>query len=346
MSLTLSPREGTGWALTSAIVAAMAAVFSFDLFMPLGVAGGVPYVAAVLISLYSRRRRLTVFVAAGCSLLTVVGLFASGPGSILWIVLVNRGIAVFAIWATAGIGIVWITSGRSEALLRQSHADLRALAAHLNHIREEEREKIARDVHDELGQTMIAFKMDLSWLRRRIPDDDPSLQHLVESMLATCDTITSRVHSIAEELRPPGLDCRGLAAAIEWEVGKFEQRSGISCELDCSIEITEVDPGLSIAVFRVLQEALTNVTRHAGATRVEIGLEQTDETLVLYIQDDGRGLAVPEAAARSLGVLGMQERAIAWGGEVTIENVPGKGARVTMQMPLPSADRSQPAVQQ
>lgn len=238
------------------------------------------------------------------------------------------------------IGILGISADitdrkRAEEALRQSHADLRSLAARLHDIREEERAKMARTVHDELGQTMTALKMDLSWLRRHLPDDDTSLQQLTDSMVETCDATIARVCTMAEELRPPGLDQLGLTAAIEWEVRKFEQRNGISCELDCSIEDTEVDQNLSMATFRILQEALINVARHAEATRVEVRLEQTDGTLVLSVQDYGRGFADLGSAARSLGIVGMQERAIARGGELTIENVSEKGARVTLRVPLP-----------
>ena len=225
---------------------------------------------------------------------------------------------------------------QAEETLRRSHADLRALAARLHHVREEERARMARDVHDQLGQALTGLKMDLSLLRRHLPKDSTALQEETGSMQAACDATIEMVRNVAQELRPSVLDSHGLAAAIEWEVWQFQGRSGIACELDIKAEVAGVDSNRAITVYRILQEALTNVVRHAQATQVQIELEQTNETLVLNIQDDGRGfIEGEEPGSRSLGIVGMRERAIAWGGEVTIQSVaPGKGTMVSLRMPL------------
>lgn len=233
---------------------------------------------------------------------------------------------------------------QAEETLRRSHADLRALAARLHHVREEERAKMARDVHDQLGQALTGLKMDLSLLRRHLPKDSTALQEETGSMQAACDATIEMVRNVAQELRPSVLDSHGLAAAIEWEVRQFQERSGIACELDIKAEVAGVDSNRAITVYRILQEALTNVVRHAQATRVQIELEQTNETLVLHVQDDGGGfIEGEEPGSRSLGIVGMRERAIAWGGEVTIGSAPGKGTMVSLRMPLPQGKERQPA---
>jgi len=228
---------------------------------------------------------------------------------------------------------------RAEQELRASSEQLRNLAARLLSVREEERTRIAREVHDELGQSLTAVKMDLSWLAGRLSPGNGHLLGRIRSTLQLADSTIQSVRRISTELRPGVLDL-GLAAALEWQAREFQARTGIRCRLRLPDQGV-VAPDVSTALFRIFQEALTNIARHAGATRAEVVLKKQPDGLVLLIRDNGRGFdPANSSSSKSLGLLGMRERAAILGGRVDISSAPGKGTRVTVWIPLRSSEGS------
>jgi signal transduction histidine kinase len=229
---------------------------------------------------------------------------------------------------------------RAEEKLRRSHAQLRALTAYLQYVREEERTRIAREVHDELGQALTGLKLDLSWLGKHLGKNGRSLQQKVGIMSTHIDATIQTVRRIATELRPGILDDLGLVAAIEWQANEFQTRTGIQCIVATTVTETIWDQDFITVFFRIFQETLTNIIRHAHATRVEVRLTEEAGRLVLVVQDNGRGITEEEISnTRSIGLIGMRERAALLSGEINFLGRPGEGTTVTVQIPLPSADR-------
>ena len=224
---------------------------------------------------------------------------------------------------------------RAEEEVKNSREQLRALSAHLQHIREEERARIAREIHDELGQALTALKMDLSWVGGKLGPEQLTLLERVRAMSSMVDSTMQVVRRISAELRPGVLDDLGLEAAIDWQVVEFANRTGIKCEFTSEPEDLVVDQARSTAVFRILQESLTNIARHAGATRVRISLECVKDEVVLQVRDNGRGITAAELASPgSLGLIGMRERALLWGGHVEVMGERGVGTRVIVRIPI------------
>ena len=224
---------------------------------------------------------------------------------------------------------------KMEAELRSSRQQLRNLAAHLQSVREEERAGIARELHDEMGQALTALKMDLSWLNKRLTKDDISLVEKVKAMSGLTDTTIRMVRRLSTELRPGILDDIGLTAAIEWQVGEFVERTGIGCEVSVDDGVINLEQDCSTAIFRIFQEALTNVARHARATKVRASLKEEDDRLVLEVIDNGRGITEKQiCGAKSFGIMGMRERVYPWGGEVKISGIREKGTTVRASIPL------------
>jgi PAS domain S-box-containing protein len=237
-------------------------------------------------------------------------------------------------------GIRDITERRkAEEALKNSRRQLRALSARLQSAREEERSSVAREIHDELGQLLTALKLNLDWLERKIGEreHDPSLNPLLDRAVECGEMIESAIHTvqrISTELRPGALDHLGLAAALQQEAHRFEKRSGVTCELLLPPDPLGLPREVATAIFRIFQEALTNVARHAQATTVRVSLEATGQWVALKVEDNGRGIRPDTVAdARSLGLLGMRERASGLGGEVAIEPVTPRGSRVTLRLP-------------
>jgi PAS domain S-box-containing protein len=228
---------------------------------------------------------------------------------------------------------------RAEQELRASSEQLRNLAARLVSVREEEQARISREVHDELGQALTAVKMDLAWLAGRLPRTNSEVLARMRSTRQLAARTIQSVRRISTELRPGVLDV-GLAAAVEWQAQEFEARFGIPCKV--RLLTKEVfAPDVSITLFRILQEALTNVARHAKATRVQIVKQKQRDRLVLRIHDNGRGFDPKNPAlSKSLGLLGMRERAAILGGAVSISSAPGKGTTVTAWVPRRSPQES------
>ncbi len=219
--------------------------------------------------------------------------------------------------------------------LRESEENLRALATHLQSVREEERTRIAREIHDELGQALTGLKMDLTWLLKRLPAGQKPLANKAKAMSGLIDDTIHSVRRIATGLRPEVLDEVGLAAAIGWQAKEFQKRTGIRCKIDLPPEPPEPDQERATALFRIFQEVLTNVARHANATRVDIALKVNAGTLLLEVHDNGKGVAPSQIEnTKSLGILGMRERALLFEGKVDIDGAPGKGTRVSVSIPV------------
>ncbi|MCU7524031.1 MAG: PAS domain S-box protein, partial [Ignavibacteria bacterium] len=228
----------------------------------------------------------------------------------------------------------------AERSLQNSREELRRLAAHLQAAREEERTYIAREIHDELGQYLTGLKMDISFLEDLVNENSElsnkeQLLDKIASASSLIDTTVKSVRKIASELRPVILDSMGLEAAIEWLADDFRARSGIPCE--CFLTVPEIKLGRdkSTAVFRILQESLTNIMRHANATRVTVSFIEEGSNYLMEIKDNGKGITEEDfKKAKSFGLLGMKERAYLFGGTTEFESKPGKGTTVSVQIPF------------
>jgi signal transduction histidine kinase len=224
---------------------------------------------------------------------------------------------------------------RAEDQLRESHKQLRALSVYLQHVREEERTRIAREVHDELGQALTSCKLDVSWMAHHLPRGQKELRQKAKGLSAHIDSTIQTVRRISTELRPGILDHLGLAAALEWQAHEFQLRTGIRCDVSAHLHDPGLDPDLTTAFFRIFQETLTNVIRHAAATRVKVLLKEEASRVILEVQDNGRGIGRDEISdPRSMGLLGMRERAALLGGDFSIRRMrAGKGTRACVAIP-------------
>lgn len=225
---------------------------------------------------------------------------------------------------------------RAEEQLRRSHKQLRALTTYLQYVREEERTRISREVHDELGQALTGLKLDLAWVAGNLPRNAHSLLQKIKTMSAGIDVTIQTVRRISTELRPGILDNLGLVAAIEWQASEFQTRTGIACVVSTTVSDTLWDQDFNTVFFRIFQETLTNIIRHANATRVDVHLAVEQGCLVLTVRDNGRGITDEEIAnTRSIGLIGMRERAALVGGDIELQGRPGHGTTVVVRIPLP-----------
>jgi PAS domain S-box-containing protein len=223
---------------------------------------------------------------------------------------------------------------RAAQELRKSHDQLRALSARLLSIREEERTRIARELHDELGQCLIGLKLQLAALGVHPPRDPQRLRRKVEALTGLIDQTLDTVSRLSTELRPAILDRLGLTAGIEWQVAEFAERTGIRCDLAAKAPDARVSSAVSTAVFRILQEALTNVAKHSRARHVMVRLAEESGRLVLEVDDDGVGMNDRTGAADlKLGLVGIRERTAALGGSAAVGGAPGMGTSVRVEIP-------------
>ena len=227
---------------------------------------------------------------------------------------------------------------RAEEELLHYRAQLQNLSAGLQSLLEEERTRISREIHDELGQSLTALKFDLSAMGKHLPEGQKLLAGKTESMINHVDSILKKVKKIARELRPGLLDDLGLATAIVWQAKEFQRRTGIPCRVALFPRDLDIDPERSTAIFRIFQEALTNIARHAGATNVEANLEERDGMLTLEVRDNGRGVTKKQASgSKSLGLIGIRERVRRLKGKVLIDGSPDAGTVIRVTIPSTGA---------
>jgi PAS domain S-box-containing protein len=436
-----------------------ACVFSIDLSLELGAAGGVFYVGVIAFTALIPSRRSTFGFAIAATVLTLVGYFWSPAGGEIWKVIVNRLVAVFAVWATAALvihqkyltavrareaeqyrqavasnpnamvisdrqGLMVLVNAEAESLLGYDPGELlgrsvhilvpersrerqpiqcegfmldprprrlrrgrelfavrkdgrevpveiglakietadgvfvlstlmdltdrkrveaeqrsREVALQLEAAVEAQRGRIAREIHDVLGQALTALKRDIAWLSERFSDADESLRLRASAMDQLATSTIDAVRRLAAEIRPVILDDHGLVEALRWQVGDFEERTGIRCTLALPAAEPAWPGEQCTAAYRILQECLTNVMRHAQAEKVSVALWERDGEAVLQVCDDGRGISADAASASdSIGIGGMRERARLHDGTVTITGGPAAGTTVTLRMPLGPAD--------
>jgi PAS domain S-box-containing protein len=231
---------------------------------------------------------------------------------------------------------------QAEEALRRSQEELRELASGMNSVREQEKSRIARELHDELGQALTALKLDVAWLSERLPAGQGAVAEKLGAMQTMIDGTVAATRRISADLRPLILDDLGLVPAAEWLVQEFTQRTGIPCELSVASPDLELKDPHATAVFRILQESLTNVARHARAHRVEVALGRTDGTVTLNVRDNGRGFNLDDPRRpNAFGLMGLRERVSLLGGDVRIDSQPGLGTVLHVQIPLEEGTRAE-----
>lgn len=236
--------------------------------------------------------------------------------------------------ATVGVARDITERKLAEEEIFSSRERLRELAAHLQTIREEEDTRIAREIHDELGQTLTGLKIDLKWLGKRISKKQQAAHDKLISMSNLIDTAIQTVRKVSTELRPGVLEL-GLTAAVDWQTREFQGRTGIQSTVSVDVQEDQLDEQQSTNIFRIFQEILTNIIRHAHATKVSILLRMENSSFILEVGDNGIGINEEEIRhTKSLGILGMRERALLLGGNLNIRGVAGKGTTVTVKIPL------------
>lgn len=257
----------------------------------------------------------------------------------------SHSVAISSLGALAvgGSSIAWLATAVITSIIDQrrlagsererSLHELQTLAGKLQQAREEERASVAREIHDELGQALTSINLDLQWLAHELPTHGPQHDRMA-SIRHQVDATMHSVRRIANGLRPALLDDLGLVAAVEWAARDFQSRAHITCRLSLPPAEPRINPDQATAVFRIFQEALTNIARHSGATEVTVHLAAEDQAVVLRVHDNGRGFDESQLAEReSLGLVGMRERAAAAGGELTVHGIPGEGTSLSLRVP-------------
>jgi signal transduction histidine kinase len=227
--------------------------------------------------------------------------------------------------------------------VQANREELRALNVRLQQVREEERMKLARDLHDALGQSLTGLKMDLAYIRKLLGGDEGPQEAAdsIRRMMGVLDGTISSVRNIAMELRPGMVDDLGLAESIRWYANEFSKRSRLPVSVRIRNAPELLSPEHALSVFRIAQEALTNIARHAAATQVRIGLRVNNGKLILVVTDDGVGLEASATTGKNaLGIVGMRERAAALGGTLTVRSRPGRGCTVSAEIPFPAPGTS------
>jgi PAS domain S-box-containing protein len=240
-------------------------------------------------------------------------------------------------------GLIWdgimlnVTHSKlAEAQIQRSRAQLSALASHVESVKEQERLNLAREVHDDLGGNLTAIKIGLSWLKRHIPPEQADLLKRTAYLDKVVDQTIESTHRIASSLRPPVLDF-GIVSAIDWQLKQFGRTTEIAYEFNAPRDVIPLDPEAAITVFRIVQEALTNVAKHAHATRVKVNLTLQQGDLLVTVTDNGRGIQPTRSknGKHGFGLLGMTERAAALGGELAIQPAKRQGTQISLRFPLP-----------
>jgi len=231
--------------------------------------------------------------------------------------------------------IMLVRLKQAEEKLKNSRDQLRALAISLQSIRENERAVIAREIHDEFGQALTSLQLGLSWIAAKVTPKQPPLQAKIRSLSVLVTTMIRSVKRIADELRPGALDELGLVKTLKAEARDFEGHTGIRCRFETNLGKAKFDREGSISVFRIAQAALTNVARHAKASRAMIALMQREHDLILTVQDNGKGITKKLVGSHnSLGIIGMRERALALDGTLTLTGSKSEGTTLRVRIPL------------
>jgi PAS domain S-box-containing protein len=222
----------------------------------------------------------------------------------------------------------------AEENLKKSRQQLRNLSNKLQSIREEDKKRISREIHDELGQTLTAIKLDLTWLEKRIDVSESPVQDKIKSIYSHIESSLETVRRVSTELRPQVLDVMGFCEALQWQAEKFMENTNIKCKLNIEPEGIKLQPELSKDLFRIFQEALTNISRHSQASQVIINFVENKTGYQLCVKDDGVGIDQLQIDhSTSLGLLGIRERALIWEGHVEIKGVVGEGTQLTVEIP-------------
>ena len=230
----------------------------------------------------------------------------------------------------------------AENAIKKSEEQLRDLTTYLQRVGEIERTNIAREIHDELGQTLTVLKMDLAWLRKRLPGRQISLLEKTDTMSQLINKTIQTVKKISTDLRPGLLDDLGLAAAIEWQAEEFQKRTGIKCKITIEPKDISLDKDRNTAIFRIFQETLTNVARHAEASEVNVSLKQRNGQIELRVRDNGRGITEGQISnPKSFGLIGIRERVKIFGGNSILKGSPGKGTIMTVRIPIQDIRKNQ-----
>jgi signal transduction histidine kinase len=223
----------------------------------------------------------------------------------------------------------------TELALKASRRQLRNLSEHLQTILEEEKKEISRRIHDDLGQQLTALKMDVFWLNQRLSPDQPALSEKIKSMTRLIDGTIHTIQKISTELRPPLLEHLGLTATLEWQLKDFQNRTGLKGSLIISPRQLTLDQEDSTLIFRLIQEMLTNIIRHAEAQAVKISLKKMENQVKLTVSDNGLGITADRInAPHSLGLIGLRERVYARGGTIQIRGIPHRGTKIAVEIPL------------
>jgi signal transduction histidine kinase len=222
-----------------------------------------------------------------------------------------------------------------EEKLRNSRKQLRGCVSNMISIREKERAKISREIHDELSQSLTTLKMNLFLLEKKIPKNRITIHEIIKSMFKVIDSSLKEIKRIASDLRPKILDELGILEAVKWQARKFQEQTGIACEIDKKSKTGKLDQNFSLTIFRIYQETLTNVARHAKATKVISVLKRKPDTIYMEIKDNGIGITEKQVnSADSHGITGLRERVQHYRGHIKIKGTQNQGTAVIITIPL------------
>jgi signal transduction histidine kinase len=306
-------------------------IFVLELSTPLGVDEWLGYFLTVFIAARHLSSRELILLSLIVSVLIWIAFFFAPEGISPVVALINRLGAVLVLWVTT---ILLLRQKGAEEALQRSRRDLRAFARHLEDVREEESKRISREIHDELGQGLTAARFELASLQQSLPEGAAEARGRADALSALLARTIEDVRRISRNLRPSILDHLGLKVGIEWFSQDFQTRTGIDCNVQFESEELPQDDETVTAVFRIFQEALTNVAKHAEARQVTARFTSRGDTLFMIVEDDGKGIELKPPAGRSFGVLGMRERALRLGGRLEIGKRAGKGTRLELSIPL------------
>ena len=334
--------------------------FVLDLLVPLGVADAVLYSAVVFLSAASRYRRMPVVTAAACSLLTFIAAVFSPrvPGLPVWFEWSNHLLSLFGVWVPVAFvyqhrRTEWLLKEVKEQLerrveqrtsdlaasrqaLERNEEQLHTLTGRILTAQEEERRRIAQDLHDDVNQRLALLMLDLQGIDRRLEPVGVDVQQAVRNVVKGLEELSDDVRYMAYRFHPSILDDLGLKAALQRLLDDFSSRTGVKTLFVHQPFDHTLDKTAATAVYRVVQECLSNIARHAQATRVEVEVTVEDEGLVVMVRDDGRGFdqGALHRTAGGLGLLNMRERLLAVQGACEVESMPGKGTTVSVYVPL------------